>query len=272
MTSAITEALTKAGSEGRCAFVPYLTAGFPDQAACEEILLALASAGSDVIEVGLPFSDPLADGPTIQASSRQALDNGTDVSQVFRIVERVHAKTSCPLVIMTYYNPVLRRGHGKFAAMAAQAGISGVIVPDLPPEEAAGWMEACGANGLDTIFLVAPTTPVDRVGMIGSVSKGFVYYVSMTGVTGGAVAISEDMLAGIRRVKEHSDLPVAIGFGISTPQQARPVAGIADGVIVGSALIREIRSEATTSAQVDRAHTFASSFVQALTKLPRGLS
>jgi tryptophan synthase alpha chain len=273
MSSTITEAFAKAGSEDRCAFVPYLTAGYPDRSTCEEILFALAAAGSDVIEVGLPFSDPLADGPSIQSASRQALDNGTDVAEVFRIIERVHLRTPCPLVIMTYYNPVLRMGHGEFAARAVTAGVSGVIVPDLPPEEACEWMDACRNNGLDTIFLVAPNTPMERVKMIGSLSRGFLYYVSMTGVTGGACDISSDMIAAIRRVKQQSELPVAIGFGIATPQQALPVADIADGVIVGSALIREIRSETKPAAQVERAHTFAASFVDTLTKLkPRACS
>ncbi|MEW6352203.1 MAG: tryptophan synthase subunit alpha [Thermodesulfobacteriota bacterium] len=260
MSSAIRDAFPK----DRCAFIPYLTAGFPDSSTCEEILAALASAGADVIEVGLPFSDPLADGPTIQSASRQALDNGTNVAEVFRIIERVQGRARSVLAIMTYYNPILRMGHREFVRRACDAGVSGAIVPDLPPEEADAWIEACGTAGLDTIFLVAPTTPMERVGMIGSLSKGFVYYVSMTGVTGGDCAISSDMLAGIDLVKRLSDVPVAVGFGISTPQQAVSVSKAADGVIVGSALIREIRAESGPTAQVDRARDFAASFVEAL--------
>ncbi len=266
MNSAITDAFPK----DRCAFIPYLTAGFPDSSTCEEILVALASAGSDVIEVGLPFSDPLADGPTIQWASRQALDNGTDVAEVFRIIERVQGRARCTLAIMTYYNPILRMGHREFVRRACDAGVSGAIVPDLPPEEAADWVEACRDANLDTVFLVAPTTPVERVAMIGSISRGFVYYVSMTGVTGGDCDISTDMFTGIGRVKRLSDLPVAVGFGISTPEQALGVSTAADGVIVGSALIREIRTASGPHAQVDRAGRFAASFVNALTNAKPG--
>ncbi len=266
MSSAIEAAFRK----DRCAFIPYLTAGFPDSSTCEEILVALASAGADVIEVGLPFSDPLADGPTIQSASRQALDNGTDVAEVFRIIERVQGRARCVLAVMTYYNPILRMGHGEFVRRACDAGVSGTIVPDLPPEEAADWIDACGTAGLDTIFLVAPTTPMERVSMIGGISKGFVYYVSMTGVTGGDCDISTDTLAGIDLVKRLSEMPVAVGFGISTPQQAVAVSKAADGVIVGSALIREIRAASGSVAQVDRARKFAASFVDALSHAKTG--
>lgn len=247
--SAIERAFLKAAEERRCAFVPYLTGGYPETSTCEKLLLALADNGADVVEVGLPFSDPMADGPTIQWASRVALDNGTTPATVFDMISRSRVHLRCPVVLMTYYNPMLRMGLSEFAQRACEAGVSGVIVPDLPPEEADEWLEA-STDSLDTIFLVAPTTPRERMRWIMSRSRGFVYYVSMTGVTGSDFAVSERMLDDVRDAVTLSPLPVAVGFGISTPEQARELGAVADGVIVGSAIIREIRSCSEPSAQI----------------------
>lgn len=264
MKSSVEQAFAKADSEGRCAFIPYMTGGFPDPETCGEILEALAANGADVIEVGIPFSDPLADGPTIQSAAKQALDNGTTPIGVLRMVSRVSARVSTPMVAMTYVNPVFRMGTEEFAARAADSGVAGVIVPDLPPEEADDWLAAASRHGLDTIFLVAPTTPLKRVELIGSKSSGFLYYVSMTGVTGTDCSVSDGMREEIRRVRGLSKSPVAVGFGISTPEQASALADAADGVIVGSALVREVANQTQRSEQVAAAGRMARALSSAL--------
>lgn len=266
MTSPITQAIKRAHEQGRCAFIPFLTAGFPDSATCLELLYALRDSGADVIEVGLPFSDPLADGPTIQRAARLALDNGTTPPEVFRITAQAASGMDCPLVLMTYLNPILRTGPDEFARQAKDAGIAGVIVPDLPLEEADEWQEAAARHGLDTIFLVAPTTPESRLMRIAARTTGFLYYVSVTGVTGSDVRISGEMLAHLQRAREVSPAPVAVGFGISTPEQAAALADTADGVIVGSALIREIMSRDSRDEQVAAVASLASSLSAALAR------
>ena len=264
MSFSIAEAFRKAESEGRAAFIPFLTAGYPDYATAEEILVALEDNGADVIEIGLPFSDPLADGPTIQHSSRMALDNGVTPPEVFRFVSKVRSRLSCPLVIMTYVNPVLSMGLDSFAAKTKETGASGVIIPDLPPEEADDWIKAAGEHDVDTIFLVAPNTPPSRAEFVASKTSGFLYYVSMTGTTGSDVVLSDDVLSHLSQVRTMSKAPVAIGFGISQPEQASVLAQQADGVIVGSAIIREITAHEGPKAQVQAVAGFARSMSQAL--------
>jgi tryptophan synthase alpha chain len=229
-----------------------------------DILITLADNGADVIEVGLPFSDPMADGPTIQQSSCTALENGTTPESVFRIIEKAKARASCPFVIMTYYNPALRMGLTEFAKRAKAAGTDGAIVPDLPPEEADEWLDAARGAGLDTIFLVAPTTPPERMAWIASLSRGFLYYVSVTGVTGAAFSVSDELVSGVSTAKSLSKSPVAVGFGISKPADAHALAQVADGVIVGSAFIREIQSQTSPWAQVQAVGTLAASLRAAL--------
>lgn len=264
MSTAVETALRQVTSKGRCGFIPYVTAGFPDTSTCLEIITALADNGADVIEVGLPFSDPLADGPTIQLSSRKALDNGITPIGVLDMVRRAKERISCPVVVMTYVNPVFRMGFQQFAAKSKDSGVDGVIIPDLPPEEADEWIEAAEQHGLETIFLVAPTTPQDRLEWIGSISSGFLYYVSMTGVTGSDFAVSDEMITNVRGAKSVSRVPVAVGFGISTPDQARSIAGDADGVIVGSALIREMLSHEGSAEQISAVSRLAASLSAAL--------
>jgi tryptophan synthase alpha chain len=264
MTSTIEQSFARARETNRCAFVPYVTGGFPDYATCEEIIVALDRNGADVIEVGIPFSDPLADGPTIQTSSRKALDNGTTPAGVLDLVARVVPRLSSPVVLMTYVNPVMKMGFPEFASRAKVAGAAGVIIPDLPPEEAEEWVQAARACDLDTIFLVAPTTPPARMESIAALSRGFLYYVSTTGVTGGATAVSDEMLQHIGHARAASRIPVAIGFGIALPEQARALAGKVDGVIVGSALVRKIQEHDTAREQVQAVSELAASLSTAL--------
>lgn len=240
MSSPISHAFAAARGQGRCAFAPFVTGGFPDQAVCLELMATLDQAGADLIEVGLPFSDPLADGPVIQRSSQLALEAGATPAGVLELVARAAGRVAAPLVLMTYINPMLAMGLAEFAARAAGAGVAGVIVPDLPPEEAGPWIEAARGQGLDTIFLAAPNTPPERLARIAALSRGFLYYVSMTGVTGADLALEAGLLDSLQRARQVADLPVAVGFGVATPDQARGLAPAADGVIVGSALVRQM--------------------------------
>jgi tryptophan synthase alpha chain len=220
---------------GRCAFVPYVTAGHPDPVRSVDLLQGLEGVGADVIELGVPFSDPLADGAVIQASSQRALDHGVRFDQVLEIVSR--ASLSVPIVLFSYLNPLLRGGDDALVR-AAEAGADGVLVTDLPlgadPER-----EAWFAGGpLDFIRLVAPTTPQERIGQITRTGSGFVYLISRLGVTGERASLPPDLPATAARVRAATTLPVCVGFGISRPEQARAVAALADGVVVGSAIVR----------------------------------
>lgn len=264
LKSAIEEGIHRAGAENRCALIPFLTAGFPDVATCVEILIALEANGADVIEVGLPFSDPLADGPTIQTAGKRALELGITSGRVFGIVSEAKRKITCPVVLMTYLNPVLRMGFDTFAMRAVDAGVAGVIIPDLPPEEADEWLAAAAKQVLDTIFMVAPTTPPDRMEFVASKTSGFLYYVSMTGVTGSAFSITDEMLGHIGSARNVSPVPVAVGFGISTAEHARTLASSADGIIVGSALIREIQQQQSAAGQVEAVSRLTASLSAAL--------
>jgi tryptophan synthase alpha chain len=264
MKSSVQTAIERALAAERCAFIPFLTGGFPDPDTCVHLLQALADNGADVIEVGVPFSDPLADGPTIQTASRKALDRGVTPAVVFDVVARTAKQVSCPIVLMTYFNPVLRMGLQDFARKAKESGCAGVIIPDLPVEEAAEWVDVSRGCELDTIFLVAPTTPPERMQWIASLSRGFLYYVSTTGVTGSACAISDRMVAQINLAKSLSPVPVAVGFGIAAPDQARALAPVVDGIIVGSAFIRQIQAHETAQDQVAAVSRLAASLSGAL--------
>jgi tryptophan synthase alpha chain len=238
MSLSIAEAFARAHQEGRAAFIPFMTGGFPDRQAFRDIVLALDQAGANIIELGVPFSDPLADGPVIQAASKQALDQGMTPAEVLALAAELSPRLKAALVVMTYYNPVLRLGLASFAEQAAKAGVAGVIIPDLPPEEAGPWSHAAQAQGLDTIFMAAPTTTPERLEIIRGVCRGFLYYVSMTGVTGSGLNVDGELAAGLARVRAGSPLPVAVGFGVAEAAQTRALAPLADGVIVGSALVQ----------------------------------
>jgi tryptophan synthase alpha chain len=218
------------------ALMPYLMGGYPDTPTSIECGLAAADAGADLIELGVPFSDPLADGPVIHAAGTEALRNGVHLHDVLGIAREVSSQV--PVVLMVYANPVLARGVERFADEAAAAGASGLIVPDLPYDEAGAVRDACDAAGLALVPLVAPTTTAERVAEIGRDARGFVYTVSLAGTTGERDALSPELGETVTRVREATDVPVAVGFGISTADHARQVAAIADGVIVGSRIVR----------------------------------
>jgi len=240
--NAVRKAFEKAHSEGRRAVIPYLTAGYPDPERFLDYALALAEE-ADLFEVGLPFSDPLGDGPVIQRASEAALAQGVRTKKVLELVEKLSRKTSVPLLLMTYINPVLAYGKERFFKDFAEAGIKGVILPDLPPDEDPEVAETAHEAGLATVFLLAPTSTDRRIEVVTGYTTGFVYAVSVTGVTGARDRLPEEIGALVRRVKERTELPVAIGFGISGEATARQAAlAGADGVVVGSALIRAIEA------------------------------
>ena len=266
MNSSIQQAFSQAQAAGRAAFIPYMTAGFPDPETCLDLLVALDDSGADVIEIGLPFSDPLADGPVIQQAGQQALEHGMTPKLVLDLAARAREKVSAPLVIMTYWNPVLKMGPAVFAERAAAAGVAGTIVPDLPPEEAGDWIEASRKNNLDTIFMVAPTTTPKRRDHVLDISRGFLYYVSLTGVTGADFSVTDQLINELADVRARTGLPVAVGFGVAGPKQAKPLAAVADGVIVGTALIREVMNHEGPAAQIEAAARLAASIHGALAK------
>ncbi|HOT51148.1 MAG TPA: tryptophan synthase subunit alpha [Candidatus Hydrogenedentes bacterium] len=222
------------------AFIPYITAGDPTLDATEELVAELERAGSDVIELGVPFSDPVADGVVNQEAAQRALAHGTSLRKIIARVKKMRARTQVPLVLFTYVNPVLAYGLEAFANDAADAGVDGVLCVDLPPEEAEGYKRLLDARGIATIFLIAPTSSPERIALIARQSSGFIYYVSRTGVTGERADIETSVSEMVAAIKRHASLPVAVGFGISTPEQSAEVAGYADGVIVGSAIVRLI--------------------------------
>lgn len=238
MKSKIQQVFDRTKQEKRCAFIPFITGGFPNTDTFIGLLRSLDTSGADIIEVGIPFSDPLADGPIIQHSSKLALDEGVTPQSILDTLRKIKHEIRAPLVVMSYWNPIMRRGPEEFAAALMEAGVSGAIVPDLSPEESGKWRMHAKKNGIDTIFMVAPTTPADRIRKIASFSRGFLYLVSMTGVTGSSLDINSRLELLIANVKGMTSLPVSVGFGVSTPSQASELAKYADGVIVGSALVK----------------------------------
>lgn len=235
----IARVLARCRKERRCAFIPYLCAGDPDLETTPELLRALARGGADIIELGVPFSDPIADGPTIQRAAHRALSSGTTLAGILEMVSRMRSELEPPIVLFSYTNPIFRRGLKSFAEQAAASGIDGVLFVDLPPEESAEEVSpTLEKYGLDQIFLLAPTSTRERVRKISKASSGFVYYVSRTGVTGEQSSLAEDLAAELRLVRRRVRLPLAVGFGISTPEQVEAVAELADAVVIGSHLVR----------------------------------
>jgi tryptophan synthase alpha chain len=232
--------------------VAFLTAGDPSLDRTVAAALELEAAGVDVLELGVPFSDPLADGPVIQRSSERALGRGVTLARVLETVRRIREQSELALVLFSYLNPLLQRGLERVAGEAARAGVDGVLVTDLPPEEAGEWIRAARAAGLETIFLAAPTSPDERLRRVAEASRGFVYAISRTGVTGERQALSDDARPLVERLRALSDVPVALGFGISTPEQVKQASAVADAVVVGSALVRflEEHPEGDLGAQV----------------------
>lgn len=238
-TGHVSGAFDAARTEGRAALIGYLPAGFPDVAGGIEALRTMVEAGCDAIEVGLPYSDPVMDGPTIQAAAQIALDGGTRTTDVLRTVEAV-AKTGTPTLVMTYWNPVARYGVDRFAADLAAAGGAGLITPDLTPDSAPEWVAAAEEHDLDRIFLVAPSSTDQRIEMTAAACRGFVYATAVMGVTGSRPTTSQLAQPLVDRVREVSDLPVGVGLGVSNGDQAAEVAAYADAVIVGSAFVRAV--------------------------------
>ena len=236
--SRIGEAFARRGSEGRKAFVAFLTAGDPSLERTVEAAREMEAAGVDVLELGVPFSDPLADGPVIQRASERALRRGTTLARVLDAARAIRARSALPLLLFSYYNPLLRYGLTRLAREARDAGVDGVLVTDLPPEEGSDWIGLAREADLDTVFLAAPTSSDARLGLVADASRGFVYAVSRTGVTGEGESLPEDAGVLARRLKELTAAPVALGFGIATPDQVAAAAALADGVVVGSALVR----------------------------------
>jgi tryptophan synthase alpha chain len=236
----IAQCFGELSARGELGLVAYVTAGDPSLESTEQIVLAAAESGADVIELGVPFSDPVADGPTIQRASDRALRAGTALASVIDLVHRLRAHTQVPLILFSYFNPILQMGLEKFAEAAAAAGADGVLVTDLTPEEAADYRAAARAHNLDTIFLAAPTSTDQRLAKIAECSSGFLYLISRTGVTGTRDALPEDLPALARRVRRFTKLPLAVGFGISQPEHVSVLGGIADAAVVGSAIVAEI--------------------------------
>lgn len=237
--SAVTAAFDRAAADGRSALVGYVPAGFPSVPGAIDAALAMAEGGADVIEIGLPYSDPLIDGPVIQEAVHRALVGGTTVADVLRTVAAL-AAAGVPTLIMTYWNPVEQHGVERFAADLALAGGSGLITPDLTPEEAGPWLAAAAEHRLDPVFLVAPSSSAERIQLITSVCGGFVYAASLMGITGARESVSSHAAGLVSRVRDHTKLPVAVGLGVSNGSQAAQVAGFADGVIVGSAFVQRL--------------------------------
>jgi tryptophan synthase alpha chain len=244
-TDRITEAFARSKKEGRCAFVAFVTVGFPDVESTPGLVQALVDGGADIIELGMPFSDPLAEGPTIQAASQKALEAGATVHTCFDVIRKLRASgLTVPLIPMGYYNPTLAYGLDAFARDLADAGGDGIIAVDLPPEESGPLHEAFARHDLSLIYLLAPTSTDERIAAVAGRASGFVYCVSVTGVTGARDELSPDLTSFVERVRKGVDLPIAVGFGISQPKHFQAVARIADGAVIGSAIIDEIAKSA----------------------------
>lgn len=260
----LSERFSALRARGEGGLFPFLTAGDPDLEFTEALIVAFAAAGADGLEIGVPFSDPIADGPTVQRSSQRALASRTSLRHILALVKRVRPRVDIPLVLMGYANPFFAMGEERLAAAAAEVGVDGLICPDLPPEEGQALYAALETHGVDPILLAAPTTSPERLSLLADRSRGFLYYVALTGVTGARSAVADDLRAGIARVRACSDIPVLAGFGISTPAQAREIASYTDGVIVASAILDRMERVASREDKLDVATRFVSELKDAL--------
>jgi tryptophan synthase alpha chain len=227
-------------AKGEGALIPFITAGDPDLATTRALALEMAARGADLLELGIPFSDPLADGPTIQAASNRAVRMGVHLQEVLQVAGAVRRETEIPLILMGYYNPILQYGLERTAQEAAAQGVDGFIIPDLPPEEAGPWRAAAAQAGVAAIFLASPTSGDERIKRMGRLTRGFLYYVSVTGITGARRELPPELLAALRQVRSLVKCPLAVGFGISTPEQVAWLAPYVDGVVVGSAIVQRV--------------------------------
>ncbi len=257
---------------GKKAFMPFVTAGFPTLDLFQKLLGGLPAAGADIIEIGMPFSDPVADGPAIQAANLQAFKNGITTAKILDLVKTFRKKyEDTPILLMGYYNPIYAYGVMRFLDDAKKAGVDGFIVPDLPPEEDAELREPAAKRGLKLIRLVTPTTDEKRLPKIVEKADGFLYYVSVAGITGGKSARAEDLRSSVERIRERTEMPVCIGFGVNEPAQAREMAAIADGVIVGSAIVKKIMAHIDEKGAVSpKAADEALAFVKSLAAATHG--
>ena len=252
-------------AEGKRAFIPFITAGDPSLELTVSLVSKLESAGADIIELGVPFSDPVADGRSIQKSSLRALKSGTSLRDVMNTVAKIRTQTQIPIAFLTYYNLIFKHGVREFVQDAVESGVDGTVIADLPPEEASELISAAREHDFATIFLVAPTSTPERIKLVSEACTGFVYCVSLTGVTGARAQISDMLTPTLKRIKEHTDKPVAVGFGVSNPKQAREVASMADGVIVGSAIVNVIEAHADDPEKLlSSVGEFAASLVEAV--------
>ncbi|HEY6289753.1 MAG TPA: tryptophan synthase subunit alpha [Nitrospiraceae bacterium] len=240
MTSKLDRTFATLRQRGEKALIAYVMAGDPSLQDTEQLVVELERAGADIIELGVPFSDPIADGPVIQQAAERALRNGTSLRGILSMITGLRAKTKIPLVLMAYYNSIHAFGPERFCQEAAQAGVDGLIMPDMPPDEAGPLRGPAAAAGLPLIFLLAPTSTAERRTVVARQSQGFVYYVSLTGITGAKLLNLADVGKNVEKIRKVTHVPVAVGFGVATPEDAAKVAAIADGVIVGSAIVKQI--------------------------------
>ncbi|MEI8176177.1 MAG: tryptophan synthase subunit alpha [Candidatus Omnitrophota bacterium] len=255
----IDETFKKLKNEGTAAFIAYITAGDPDLKTTGRLALALERSGVDILELGIPFSDPVADGPTIQAASQRALKNGTNLASIFAMTALLRKKTKMPIVFMSYVNPIMKYGFSRFVRECVRTGVDGIIIPDLPYEEAGELLVLTRRANVALIFLAAPTSTPARLKQLASKTAGFLYYVSLTGVTGERRSLPPEVLSRVRALRSMTGKPVCVGFGISDRSQARVIAAHADGVIVGSAIVKIIETTPEGAVMITRVEQFARS-------------
>jgi tryptophan synthase alpha chain len=246
-------------NKGEKALITYITAGDPDLKTTERLLECLIKYGADMIELGVPFSDPMADGPTIQAASQRALKNPFSIKSILNLVRKVRSYSSIPIILFGYYNPFYRYGLKKLSHDSFEAGVDGFLTVDLPPEEASEFKKEADSCGLDTIFLLAPTSNEERMNLVSKTGSGFLYYVSVTGVTGTRDKLADMIEKYVDKIREHTSLPIGIGFGISKPEHVRSIVKYADAVIVGSAIIKLIEANLNNSDMLERVGRFVRS-------------
>jgi tryptophan synthase alpha chain len=255
--SRIAHALKATASTPVRGFIPFITAGDPDLDASLELAATLGESCADILELGVPFSDPVADGPVIQRSSLRALHNGATLGKVIELVRRLRQRSNVPVVLFSYFNPILQYGLERLAEEAWDVGVDGLLLTDLPPEESEAFLPAVRARGIDTIFLASPTTSPARMRIIAERSSGFIYLISRAGVTGTSDALRGGIQQQVQQLKEHNDLPVVVGFGISTPSQVRQVWEIADAAVVGSAIVRRLEESYQDKDWLEKTMAFA---------------
>ena len=261
----IERTFARLGEQGEKALITFITAGDPDLETTGKLVMEFEKRGADIIELGIPFSDPMADGPTIQAASERALGRHVNIRSILKLIRQIRNKSEIPIVLFGYYNPILSYGVERFAKDAKRAGADGVLVVDLPPEEAGELKEYADREGLDVIYLLTPTSDAKRMKEVTKDASGFIYYISVAGVTGAREKVAKKIRGAVERIREFTDLPVCVGFGISTPDQAGEVSRRAEGIIVGSAIVKVIEKQSGSPGLVGKAGEFVAG-------LKRGMS